>query len=74
VRRAKTLIVTGRALVFLDMGTEPWGRPVLATVGDEAVLIPDMRFPLGELPWPPDPTKGIVIRGICRECRAHRAP
>jgi predicted transcriptional regulator len=47
--------------VFLDFNHGD-RAPVLAYVGDEALLIPRAQLPIGELPWPPDPTLGIVIR------------
>jgi hypothetical protein len=47
--------------VFLDVKHED-RAPLLVRVGSEALLIPRARMPIGELPWPPDPTRGIVIR------------
>lgn len=53
----------GKVLIFLNIpGLGDLGEAVLARFGDEYVFIPESRFALGELPWPPDPTKGIVIR------------
>jgi len=55
---------TGTVLVFLNvvLGEGEFSEMVLASFGEEQVLIPDLRLPLAKLPWPPDPTKGIVIR------------
>ena len=47
--------------VFLEVEHDD-RAPLLVRVGSEALLIPRARMPIGELPWPPDPTRGIVIR------------
>jgi len=64
VRAVPILTPNGKAsLVFLNIsGAWNVNESVLARFGDEYVYIPEARFPLGELPWPPDPRKGIVMR------------
>ena len=52
----------GRVSLFLNMPDLQPEAVVLATLGDERIYIPELSFSLGELPWPPDPTKGLVIR------------
>jgi Ribbon-helix-helix protein, copG family len=52
----------GKVVVFLNvLGEGAFGPPVFATLGNSGVLIPEVAVPLGELPWPPDPRKGLVI-------------
>ncbi len=60
-----TVEAESKVLIFLSFARD-WTTfadfPVLARLGDASVLIPEALLPLGELPWPADPTKGIVIR------------
>jgi hypothetical protein len=63
--RAFPVVIEGtdHCVVFLDViGDYEGEQPVLARIGDEALLVPPAQFPLGELPWPPRKDLGIVLR------------
>jgi hypothetical protein len=52
-----------KVLLFLNIpGRGQLSEAVLASFGDTGIFVPEARLPLGEVPWPPDPTKGIVMR------------
>lgn len=62
--RAVPVVIPGsnKALVVLNIpGLGHVGESVLARFGDEYVFIPEARFPIGELPWPPDSRTALVI-------------
>jgi hypothetical protein len=57
------VVPDGKVLLFLNIPSQgQFSEAVLASFGDTGIFIPEARLPLGELPWPPDPTKGIVMR------------
>lgn len=61
--RAVPRVHDGRVLLFLNVLGAGEARPsVLAGFGSETILIPEARVPLGELPWPADPTRALVVR------------
>ena len=61
--RAVPLLIPGGVLLFLNVpGIWNPAESVLARFGDQYAYIPEAAFPLGQLPWPPDPRKGIVMK------------
>ncbi|HKH28383.1 MAG TPA: hypothetical protein VKA61_08600 [Sphingomicrobium sp.] len=54
--------VNGKVLIFLNLNSGlAFREQALAIFGNEKILVSEARYPLGELPWPPDPRRGLVI-------------
>jgi predicted transcriptional regulator len=61
--RAVPALVGDRVFLFLNLpNLGPFEPRVFANFANTGVFAPDVSFPLGALPWPPDPGRGFVFR------------